>query len=271
MDRRGFFGALAGLSYAASSRAAARKRITLATYPGTGKADIPARTFMAGMAPLRQELEQAVGRNLAISLLRPISAYNAAATAGSKAPDFAYGPATSVALYMEAGYLPLVRVSEPASGLIVSKRPLRSIRSVAFPDPESWLAQVGEYTVEALLGRSLEYHYARSQNAAIESMRYGLADAAAVRPPLLRKLQATDPAYRAIALMPETPDFTLLSHPAVDIFTYVAIKDAWLGLSATAVASLDDVYHVKVGRFTHAGANEYDLLRRIVHAAKKFS
>lgn len=270
LDRRAFIQALAALAVPGIATAAPSGQLVLATYPGTGKADIGAAEFMAGVLPLRADLERASGMSLAISLLRPIRRFNAAAQLALKAPDLAYGPATSVAAYMAAGYRPLARNGEPASGVIASKLPLRAIRSVAFPDPDSWLALVGEYTVEALTGRGLEYQYARSQNAAIEAMRYGLADAVALRPEALAASRLTESGYRIIARMPDTPDYTVLIHPRLDVFTRAALKAALLGLPAATLAALDRVYHVRVGRFVRAEAGEYDLLRRIVAAAKSF-
>lgn len=275
ISRRGFLHAIAALSIPAlalpaQATGAPRKRLTLLTYPGTGKTDIPIGEFMAGMAPLQTHLEQASHRELSVTLLRSIAKFNAAAQSRLNAPDLAYGPSTSATVYMNAGYLPLVRVSKMASGMIVSKLPLSAIRSVAFPDPESWLSQVGEYTVEILTGRSLQYHYANSQDAAVEALCYGLAEAAGVRPATLRKLQGEDPAYQVIARLPETPDFTLLAHYDLDPFLREAIKDALLQLPATTVAALDRVYHIKLGRFTHTDEGEFEILRRIIVAAKRF-
>lgn len=270
LDRRAFLQALAALAVPGVAAPAPARSLVLATYPGTGRVEIGAAEFLAGVSPLRADLERASGMSLAISLLRPIRRFNAAAREPLKTPDLAYGPATSVAAYMAAGYRPLARNGEPASGVIASKLPLRAIRSVAFPDPDSWLALVGEYTVEALTGRSLEYHYARGQNAAVEAVRYGLADAVALRPEVLAASRLVDAGYQVVARMPDTPDYTVLIHTRVDVFTRTAIKEALLNLPAATLAALDRVYHVKVGRFVRAEVGEYDLLRRIVTAAKSF-
>jgi hypothetical protein len=270
ISRRGFLHAIAALALPTQAVAASHKRLALLTYPGTGKADIPMGEFMAGVAPLRAHLERTTNRELSVTLSRSIAKFNAAAQSRLNAPELVYGPATSATVFMNAGYLPLVRMSRMASGVIVSKLPLHAIRSVAFPDPESWLAQVGEYTVEILTGRSLQYHYANSQDAAVEALRYGLAEAVAVRPATWRKLRDADPGYQVIARLPETPDFTFLAHYDLDPFLREAVKDALLQLPATTVAALDQVYHVKLGQFTHTDESEFDILRRIIVAAKRF-
>lgn len=167
MQRRAFLAALAALALPVRAQTPSQKRLTLLTYPGTGKAGIPTREFMEGVTPLRKTLEQASRRGLTVTLTRDLKDFNAAAASPHKAPDLVYGPATSAAVYMDAGYLPLVRVAKMANGMIVSKGPMDAVRSVAFPDPESWLAQVGEYTVEALTGRRFEFHYAKTQDAAV--------------------------------------------------------------------------------------------------------
>lgn len=269
MQRRAFLAALAALALPSQAQTPSRKRLTLMTYPGTGRADIPTGEFMEGITPLRRELEQVTRRSVAVTLVRTLRDMNAAAGSRQRAPDLAYGPATSAAIYMDAGYLPLVRVARMASGVIASKMPLDAIRSVAFPDPESWLAQVGEYTVEALTGRRFEFHFAKTQDAAVEAMRYGLADAVAIRPGTLKKLQEADPAYRVIAQLPKTPDFTFLAHPRLDDFAREAVKDALLQLPNNVTAALDRVYHVKVEQFAWTNEDEYDALRRIVAAAKR--
>lgn len=268
MKRRTFLTALAALSLPAIA-APANKRMTLVTYPGTGKADIPTREFVAGIAPLKRDIELATGQSLTVSLQRNIKDFNRAAAAGSRAPALAYGPATSAAIYMNAGYHPLARVVRQATGMIVSKLPLDRVQSVAFPDPESWLAQAGEYTVEVLTKRTFVYHYAKTQDAAVEAMKYGLADAVAIRPNTLKKLQEMDPAYQVIAHLPKTPDFTFLAHPNVDDFAQATLKNALLSLSETTIASLDKVYHVKLDRFTLVSEDEYDDLRRIIATAKR--
>ncbi len=270
ISRRGFLHALAALAVPTLAVAAPQKRLALLTYPGTGKADIPIGEFMAGMAPLRAHLERTTHRELSVTLSRSIARFNAAAQSRLNAPELVYGPATSATVFMNAGYLPLARVSQSASGMIVSKLPLNAIRSVAFPDPESWLSQVGEYTVEVLTGRSLQYHYGNSQDAAIAALRYGLAEAVAVRPDGWRKLREADPGYQVIARLPDTPDFTFLVHYDLDPFLREAIRDALLQLPTATVAALDRVYHVKLGRFTHTDESEFEILRRIIVAAKRF-
>lgn len=91
----------------------------------------------------------------------------------------------------------------------------------------------------------------------------------AIRPATWQKLQAQDPSFRVIALLPKTPDFTFLSHPRLDDFAREAVKDALLQLPANVIASLDRVYHVKVERFAWTDSDEFDALRRIVAAAKR--
>lgn len=263
MHRRSFLSALAALTCApVLASPAGRPSYKLLTYPGTGKAGIGAGEFLSGVQPLRDELERGSGVRPSITLTRSLDVFNARAAADG--PDLAYGPATSAALYIEAGYVPLVRVSRLAVGMIVSKRPLTAIQTVALPDQHSWLAQVGEYSAEVSAGRSLKFTYAQTQEAAADGVRIGLAEAVAVRPPLFQKLQAEDPAYRVIVKLPETPDFTLLAHPQrLDETARERLTQALTRLSAETIAGLDRVYHVKVEQFVPASAADYGVLRRI--------
>ncbi len=263
MQRRDFLCALAALASAPALAASpGRPGYKLLTYPGTGKADIAAGEFLAGVKPLRDELERGLGVRPTITLTRSLTVFNAGA--GADGPDLAYGPATSAALYIEAGYIPLARISRLANGMIVSKLPLASVQTIAMPDTQSWLAQVGEYSAEVAAGRNLRFTYARTQEAAAEAVRIGLAEAVAVRPPLFQKLQAEDPAYRAIVKLPETPDFTFLAHPQrVDEEARERLTHSLTRLSAEAIAAMDKVYHVKVEQFIRASAAEYGVLRRI--------
>jgi hypothetical protein len=263
MHRRSFLSALAALACSpALASSSGRPAYKLLTYPGTGKADIAAADFLAGVKPLRDELERSLGVRPGITLTRSLTVFNAGD--GADGPDLAYGPATSAALYIDAGYLPLVRVAKQASGMIVSKLPLASVRTIAMPDPQSWLAQVGEYSAETAAGRSLKFIYARTQDAAAEAMRIGLADAVAARPPLFQKLQAEDPSYRAIIKLPETPDFTFLAHPQrVDEVARERLIQALTRLSPETIAALDRVYHVRVEQFVSALPVDYGVLRRI--------
>ncbi|MBI5329451.1 MAG: PhnD/SsuA/transferrin family substrate-binding protein [Betaproteobacteria bacterium] len=263
MERRTFLAALLAL---ASTRVYAspgnKPSYKLLTYPGTGKADVSAADFIAGVKPLRDEMERLLGVRPSVTLIRTLNVFNAGAVA--EGPDLVYGPATSAALYIEAGYVPLVRVAKLAKGMVVSKLPLQSVNTVSMPDPGSWLAQVGEYSVEVSAGRNLKYTYARTQDAAVDAVRYGLADAVTVRPAAFQKLQAEDPAYRVIVKLPETPDFTLLAHPQrVDEEAREQLVNVLGKLSVDTLAALDRVYHVKVEHFTPVTASDYNVLRRI--------
>jgi hypothetical protein len=255
---------VAGLVHAKPSGA----KLTFLTYPGTGKADIKINEFMAGLAPMRQAVEKASERALYVTMVRRIQEFEAALADKSRQPMLVYGPATSAAKYMDAGYIPLVRVEKFASGMVVSKKPLGEVYSVVCPDPMSWLAQVGSYAVKATLRKDVLFSFTSTQDAALWSVQTGMADAAVVRESTLKKMQEKDSAYRSVITLPATPDFTLLAHPTLEPVLQTAIRSALEGLSSEAIQSLDGVYHVKTGRFVPALPKEYDELRRIVSAVK---
>lgn len=265
MQRRSFLMGLALFALAGTGHAQpVTAKLEFLTYPGTGKADIKILDFLAGIAAFQKEIERAGGQPMHVRMVRRIQEYEAPLRKKGVLPMLVYGPVTSAAKYMDAGYFPLVRVEKPADGMVVSKKPLAAIQSVVTPDPNSWLSLVGTHTLKNTLKHEFRFYYTSTQDAAAWALQTGLSDATVVRPGTLRKMQERDPAYKVILALPKTPDFTLLAHPSMTPAAREAIRDALMALPPAAIDALDRVYHVKTVRFVTATPEEYVMVRRIV-------
>ena len=90
---------------------------------------------------------------------------------------------------MEAGLIPLARVSKKAVGMIVSEKPLAEIKKIGYPDPESWLAIVGKYSADQIIKTKLESVYYNTQDEVMLALNAGIIDAACLRKNTVEKLQ----------------------------------------------------------------------------------
>lgn len=166
---------------------------------------------------------------------------------------------------MEAGLIPLARVSKKAVGMIVSEKPLAEIKKIGYPDPESWLAIVGKYSADQIIKTKLESVYYNTQDEVMLALNAGIIDAACLRKNTVEKLQLTKPMVKSIINLPSTADFTFLANP--DNTTpqeREQFRLSVINMSDEVRDNMAKVVHVPLDKFVVAEADDYDVLRQII-------
>ncbi|MBH1970157.1 hypothetical protein FK216_03520 [Moraxellaceae bacterium AER2_44_116] len=234
----------------------------LCVYPGTGKAKIPYNEFMAGFRPFADGFGEKLHLN--IRLTRNID--NLYETLASDTPpSFVFGPPQSAAFFMEAGFIPLARVSKKAVGMIVSDKPLADIKKIGYPDPESWLAIVGKYSADQIIKRQIESVYYKTQDEVILALKGGVIDSACLRKNTVEKLQVSTPNVKSVINLPSTADFTFLANPDnTTAQERELFKQSIINMPEITREAMGKVVHVPLDSFVMAEADDYDVLRQII-------
>jgi len=234
----------------------------LYVYPGTGKAKIPYSDFMSGFRPFANAFGDSLHLN--VRLERSIEKLYET-LASDNPPSFVFGPPQSAAFFMEAGLIPLARVSQKAVGMIVSDKPLSEVKKIGYPDPESWLAIVGKYSADQIIKTKTEAVYYNTQGEVMLALKAGIIDAACLRNNTVKKLQLTTPTVKSVINLPTTADFTFLANPDKttpeerEQFRLLVINMADVVRDAMA-----KVVHVPLEKFVVAESGDYDVLRQII-------
>lgn len=268
MKRRTFlFGLLLSISGFSGLPAHAAGKAEMLVYPGTGKAQIPQAEFDRGFKALTTSLKSEL--RLKTKLVRRIPRLYEA-LGGEKAPEFMFGPPQAAATYINAGYIPLVRVAKKASGMIVSAKSLDDVTRVGYPGEESWLGIVGRYSVNQIRKTDLPHEYFNTQDDVVLALKSGIVDAGSLRANTFEKLRESNPEFTAIIKLPGTADFTVVANPETTTEKErEIIRQAFINMLPEVKTALTPVMHVPVDSFVAADKEDYDILQRIVKAENK--
>ena len=210
---------------------------TLAVVP-----QFPAAEIDRDWTPLLERLARDTGIRLALSFAPTIPRFEAELMVGRA--DFAYlNPYHQLMAQRAQGYLPLVRDSQPLSGILVVRRddPLRSVQAlegqaVAFPAPNAFGASLW---MRALLAEREKVQirpvYVQTHNNVYRHVLRGLAAAGGG---VNHTLSQESPEVRAeLRVLMETPGVAphpLSAHPRVPAAVRQAVTQALLNLAQDA-------------------------------------
>ena len=221
------------------------------TYVVSVVPQFPATEINRMWAPLLERLGQDTGVRFELRVARDIPSFEAELRAGDA--DFVYlNPYHQLVANQLHGYLPLVRDSEPLSGLIVVRRdsPLRNPRelqgqTLAFPAPNAFGASM---LVRAMLseqdGVQIRPQYARTHSNSYRLVAAGQVSAAGgLRATLEREPEALRAQLRVLAETSSSAPHPLSVHPRVPTALRLAVQRAWLQMAqdSTMLALMKDL------------------------------
>lgn len=253
--RRRVLGGLIGASMAGmlgSTQAQTTPRTWVISVVPQFRAEIIHRSW----APVLQALTRATGEAFSLSVVPSIPVFETALLAGE--PDFAYqNPYHQVLSRRAQGYIPLVRDSEPLTGIVVVRKdnPMTSTlglegKVVAFPAPNAFGASLW---IRALLAErdkvTIKPNYVKTHSNAYRSVASGLSAAAGG---VNKTFEEEAPEVRqALRILMETPGAAphpFSAHPRVPLALREAVRKALLKMGSDPAmrGAMEDIPWSKV-------------------------
>ena len=270
--------ALVGFGLAAALTAAADAgKYSIAVVP-----QYPAVAIHRDWTPVLERLKKETGYSFSLSIAPSIPAFEESVLAGE--PDFAYmNPYHEVMAMRAQGYIPLLRGSQPLTGILVVRRddPIKSPREldgkeVAFPAPNAFGASLW---MRALLAEHEKIHitpvYLKTHSNTYRHVVLGLVVAGGgVNHTLKDEPEEIRQSLRVLYETPGVPPHPLSAHPRVPGKVRRAVAGAMLEMAndTAGAALLKDIQLETPVRADYARdyrpLEKYGLDKYVVRAAK---
>lgn len=210
---------LACLAFFAGARAAdGRVTFSIAVVP-----QFPAVEIHTNWTPVLERLSRETGYRFTLTITSGIPAFEDAVLAGT--PDFAYmNPYHQVMATRTQGYVPLLRDSNPLTGILVVRQddPIKSVRDldgkeIAFPAPNAFGASLW---IRALLAEREKINivpvYVKTHSNAYRQVAVGkMAACGGINHTLADEPEAVRSALRILLETDGVPPHPLSAHPRV--------------------------------------------------------
>lgn len=254
-SRRRVLGSLIGASMA-GVLGSAQAQTTPRTWVIAVVPQVRAEIIYRSWAPVLQALTRATGEAFSLSVASSIPVFETALLAGE--PDFAYqNPYHQVLSRRTQGYIPLVRDSEPLTGIVVVRKddPMTSTlglegKVVAFPAPNAFGASLW---IRALLAErdkvTIKPNYVKTHSNAYRSVASGLSVAAGgVNKTFEEEAPEVRQALRVLMETPGAAPHPFSAHPRVPSAVREAVRKALLkmGSDPTMRQAMEDIPWSKV-------------------------
>ena len=263
MQRRQFLAGLALLPGLPLIARAEDAKLNIGIYPGTGKADIFMDDFREAAMPFAQAIGAALDRQPGLTLFRTIKTTTRSLDRGRL--DLYFVPPTVAVSVLDAGYSPVARVKDQATGMLVRRKGVE-IDTVALTEKESWLDVMGRYTLKRNTSVLPKIINLKTQEDVTIALERNHAQAGSLRSTAATALLAKGD-FEVWTNLPSTPDFTLMVSNRLSGAEQDKIGATVIALKADVIQSLQKTIHSKVTGFVVDKEADYKIIKTALKEA----